>query len=132
MFSEKALNLEEHELRELIRALPDAEKQYYHELELARLKDPAHYLKLNWIFPLGFHHFYLQRWGRGALNLGLTALGLILITGTNMFLYGCMVLIAVILIELPQLLNARHLVHSRNNRIMAQCLKQTQRLAKRS
>jgi TM2 domain-containing membrane protein YozV len=132
MFSEKALNLEEHELRELIRALPAAEKQYYHELELVSLKDPAHYLKLNWIFPLGLHHFYLQRWGRGTLNLGLTVLALILMTGANMFLYGAMLLIAVVLIELPQLLNARHLVHSRNNRIMEQCLKRTQRLTKRN
>lgn len=129
MFSEQELNLEEHELRALIRALPAAEKQYYYQLELASLKDPARYLKLNWLFPLGLHHFYLRRWGRGAFNLGLTLLGLTLLAGAGMVLYGSMILMAVVLIELPQLLNARHLVHSQNNRIMEQCFKRTQRQA---
>jgi len=129
MFSEKALNLEEHELREQIRALPAPERQLYHELELNGLKDPNRYLRLNWLFPLGLHHFYLGRWERGVLNLCLTISALVLLSRAGMTLLGFMLLTAMIIIEIPQLLNARHLVHNRNNSIMAFCLKKVERSA---
>ncbi|HDZ09686.1 TM2 domain-containing protein [Pseudohongiella sp.] len=127
MFSEKELNLEEHELREQIRSLPDHQRQYYLTLESARLKSPDRYLLLNRLFPLGLHHFYLARWGRGIVNGGLTATGLTLLLGTDQVVYGLMLLTAMVFIEIPQLLNARHLVHSRNNRIMARCLARAQK-----
>jgi TM2 domain-containing membrane protein YozV len=127
MFSEKALNLEEHELRERIRDLPPPGRQLYDELELAGLKDPDHYLRLNWLFPLGLHHFYLGRWERGVINLGLTVSALVLLSSAGMTLYGSMLLVAMVFIEIPQLLNARHLVHSRNNSIMASCLRKVER-----
>lgn len=127
MFSEKELNLEEHELREQIRGLPDKQRQYYMTLESASLKNPDRYLLLNRLFPLGLHHFYLGRWGRGILNSGLTAIGLALLLGTDQVVYGLMLLAAMVFIEIPQLLNARHLVHSRNNRIMARCLARAQK-----
>lgn len=126
MFSEKELNLEEHELREQIRSLPDNQRQYYMTLESAGLKSPDRYLLLNRLFPLGLHHFYLGRWGRGVVNGGLTAIGLTLLLGTDQLVYGLMLLAAMVFIEIPQLLNARHLVHSRNNRIMARCLARAQ------
>jgi len=127
MFSEKALNLEEHELRERIRDLPAPGRQLYDKLELAGLKDPAHYLRLNWLFPLGLHHFYLGRWERAVMNLGLTVSALVLLSIQDMTLYASMLLVAMIFIEIPQLLNARHLVHSRNNAIMAACLRKVER-----
>ncbi|MEX0738618.1 MAG: hypothetical protein WD071_04700 [Pseudohongiella sp.] len=127
MFSEKELNLEEHELREQIRSLSGVQRQFYLAQESARLKDPDRYLLLNWLFPLGLHHFYLKRWGRGVINMGLTMAGLALLLGTGERLYGAMLLTAVVFIEIPQLLNARHLVHSQNNRIMAKCLARAQR-----
>lgn len=127
MFSEKELNLEEHELREQIRSLPDNQRQYYMTLESAGLKSPDRYLLLNRLFPLGLHHFYLGRWGRGVVNGGLTASGLALLLGTDQLVYGLMLLAAMVFIEIPQLLNARHLVHSRNNRIMARCLARAQK-----
>ena len=122
MFSEKELNLEEHELREQIRSLPEHQRQYYLTLESGALKSPDRYLLLNRLFPLGLHHFYLARWGRGIVNSGLTIAGLTLLLGTEQVGYGLMLLVAMVFIEIPQLLNARHLVHSRNNRTMAKCL----------
>lgn len=127
MFSEKELNLEEHELREQIRSLPDRQRQYYLQLESGGLKSPDRYLLLNRLFPLGLHHFYLARWGRGIVNAGLTAAGLTLLLGTGQVVYGLMLLAAMVFIEIPQLLNARHLVHSRNNRYMAKCLARAQK-----
>lgn len=126
MFSEKELNLEEHELREQIRRLSDTQRQYYLQLESGGLKSPDLYLLLNRLFPLGLHHFYLARWGRGIVNSGLTIGGLTLLLGTGHIVYGLMLLVAMVFIEIPQLLNARHLVHSRNNRYMAKCLARAQ------
>lgn len=127
MFSEKELNLEEHELREQIRSLHDSQRQYYLTLERAKLKSPDRYLLLNRLFPSGLHHFYLGRWGRGIVNSGLTVAGLALLLVTDQVVYGLMLLTAMVFIEIPQLLNARHLVHSRNNRIMARCLARAQK-----
>ncbi|MBC52705.1 MAG: hypothetical protein CMQ34_02600 [Gammaproteobacteria bacterium] len=126
MFSEKELNLEEHELREQIRSLSDHQRQYYLQLESGGLKSPDRYLLLNRLFPLGLHHFYLGRWGRGIINSGLTLGGLMLLLGTGHVVYGLMLLVAMVFIEIPQLLNARHLVHSRNNQCMAKCLARAQ------
>lgn len=127
MFSEKELNLEEHELRELARALPPKQKLQYQQLEMRLLKRPSTYQHLNWVFPLGFHHFYLGRWIRGAVTLCLTGSGIGLLLATPLTAYGVMLLFAVVLVEIPQLLNARLLVHSRNNRIMASCLDRVRR-----
>jgi len=127
MFSEKELNLEEHELREQIRSLPDKQRQLYLNLESGGLKSPDRYLLLNRLFPLGLHHFYLARWGRGILNSGLTLGGLTLLLSADQPVYGLMLLVAMVFIEIPQLLNARYLVHSRNNRYMAKCLARAQK-----
>lgn len=123
MFSEKELNLEEHELRESIRALPASQRRRYDLLEARLLKRPSTYLRLNIAFPLGLHHFYLGRLFRGLINLSLTLTALFLLLYTEFVAYGWMVLLATILLDIPQLMNARLLVHSRNNQIMAECLK---------
>ncbi|ALO45565.1 hypothetical protein [Pseudohongiella spirulinae] len=126
MFSEKELNLEEHEIRDVVRALPATRQYRYHQLEVRLLKRPSTYKALNWLFPMGIHHFYLGRWIRGLITLSLTLSGVFMIVAMQMTAYGLMLLLATVLIEIPQLLNARLLVHSRNNRIMAACLKQVQ------
>ena len=123
MFSEKELNLEETELRDRVRNLPGAQRTRYDELERHLLKDSGTYLKLNWLFPSGAHHFYLRRWLRGVLNLTLTLAALYLIINLNNPVYGILVLLALFIIEIPQLLNANHLVHAFNNRVMDRCLK---------
>lgn len=132
MFSEKELNLEEHQLREQIRQLTPAELAFYDQLEIPRLRQSDVYLKLNLLFPFGVHHFYLQRWARGILNLLLTIASIMSATGFNPWqvrnlLVTLMLLIAIVLVEVPQLMNARLLVHSRNNRIMHFCLSEVRR-----
>jgi len=122
MFFEKALNLEEQELREQIRMLSHEQRLYYHRMERQQLKHPGTYLRLNLASPLGTHHFYLRRWGRGLFNLALTLLALALILSDFLRPYGIMLLLAVILVDIPQLWQARLLVHNYNNRVMAQCL----------
>lgn len=122
MFTEKALNLEEQELREQIRSLSHEQRTRYHHMELQQLKHPGTYLRLNMASPLGLHHFYLRRWGRGLFNLTLTLVALALILSDLLAAYGIMLLLAVILVDIPQLLQARLLVHSYNNHAMAQCL----------
>jgi len=122
MFSEKELNLQESELRAQVRAMTTLQKARYHGLEMQRLKQPECYLLLNWLFPLGAHHYYLERWARGSINLLLTLGGIYLLAGGVSSLYGGLLLVAMALIEIPQLLNARHLIHNRNNQIMEACL----------
>ncbi|MDP2282922.1 MAG: hypothetical protein Q8L06_02190 [Pseudohongiella sp.] len=137
MFSEKELNLEEHQLREQIRRLTPAEKAIYDALEIPRLKLASTYVMLNWLFPLGVHHFYLRRWGRGLLDLFLTLNIYLSLTrfspwGDPNLLISAMMCLALLSIELPQMLNARLLVHSRNILMMAKCLQSARRRAIRN
>jgi TM2 domain-containing membrane protein YozV len=137
MFSEKELNLEEHQLREQIRRLSPAEKAIYDALEIPRLKLASTYVRLNWLFPLGVHHFYLRRWGRGLLDLFLTLNICLSLTrfspwGDPNLLISAMMCLALLSIELPQMLNARLLVHSRNILMMTKCLQSARRRALRN
>jgi len=122
MFSEKALNLEENELREQIRALPGPVRRRYLELESRSLKRTDRYRLLNLLFFTGVHHFYLRRWIRGLLNLLAFLAGISLVANDDLALYGVLLLVALLIVEIPQMLNARHLVHNCNNRIMQKCL----------
>lgn len=122
MFSGKALNLEENELREQIRALPEDTRRRYLAMESHALKSTRRYQWLNLLFFTGLNHFYLQRWLRGLLNLLVFAGGIALLLTDGLALYGALVLFTLLIAEIPQMLNARHLVHSCNNRIMQRCL----------
>jgi len=130
MFSQKELNLEEHQLRERINALTAEERARYDALEIPRLRQASTYQLLNILFPLGIHHMYLGRWGRAALSLLLTLSAIFSAFGFNPwsegpdFLVAFMLLLAMVIIEVPQMMNARLLVQSRNNRVMTQCLEQ--------
>lgn len=121
MFSEKELNLDETELREQVLLLPQAQREAYDRCEQMALKRPADYAVLNVLFFLGAHHFYLRRWLRGLINLalGVTAASLLL---SGQVLYGFAILLAMAIVEIPQLLNYEHLVHAYNNNSMRQCL----------
>lgn len=121
MFSEKELNLDETELREQVLLLSEAQREAYRQCEQAALKRPATYAALNTLFFLGAHHFYLRRWLRGLINLALGIMAAsVLLRGQA--LYGFAVLLALAIVEIPQLLNYEHLVHAYNNNSMRQCL----------
>ena len=121
MFSEKELNLDETELREQVLVLSEAQREAYFKLERAAFKRPNTYAALNVLFFLGAHHFYLRRWLRGVINLvlGITAAYLLL---NGQVLSGFAVLLALAIVEIPQLLNYDHLVHAYNNNSMRHCL----------
>jgi|SRR5690606_26472900 len=127
MFSEKELNLEESDLRQQIAGLDAPAQERYHQLAAASLKSPATYALLNWLFLLGVHHFYLHRWLRGLSNLTLTAVALYLLITQDARTYAGILLLAVAIIEVPQLLNYEHIVHAFNIRAMRTCLKRAQK-----
>lgn len=122
MFSDKELNLEENELREQIRMLSGAERQRYAEQEMRSLRRLDRYRQWNLLFFLGAHHFYLGRWVRGLANLLVSLTGIALLMNDGLYRYGALLLAAVLIIEIPQMLNTAHLVHNCNNRIMQDCL----------
>lgn len=115
MFSAKELNLEETELREQVAVLAGSAREQIAALELRSRRSPVIYASLNLLFFVGAQHFYLRRWGRGTITLlaGLTALWL-LFSGES--LYGIGLLLAMGIIEIPQLLNYELIVHAFNNR----------------
>ncbi|MDP1930942.1 MAG: TM2 domain-containing protein [Gammaproteobacteria bacterium] len=127
MFSEKELNLEETDLREQVALLSESQRRQYDGLVKAALKSPSTYALLNWFFLLGLHHFYLHRWLRGVINLALSLAGLYLIVVDDSRIYGGSLLLAIAIIEVPQLLNYEHLVHAFNIRVMRQCLKRARK-----
>ena len=123
MFSAKELNLEEAELRELVSLLAPAQLAHYTRMEQSLRKRPGTYAALNWFFLLGLHHFYLGRWPRGILDVLLTSIAVYALLTADSATYGSALLLAVAIIEVPQLLNYEHLVHSYNNRMMRHCLR---------
>lgn len=126
MFSAKELNLEETELREQAALLDEPARAQFGLLELRTRRSPVVYMSLNLLFFLGAQHFYLRRWGRGAVTLlaGLTALGL-LASGES--LYGGGLLVAMAIIEIPQLMNYELIVHAFNNRSLRLNLQQVRK-----
>lgn len=126
MFSAKELNLDETELREQVALLDEPARAQFTRLERSSRRSPVVYLCLNLLFFLGAQHFYLRRWGRGALTLlaGMTALGL-LASGES--LYGSGLLLAMGIIEIPQLLNYELIVHAFNNRSLRMNLHQVRK-----
>jgi TM2 domain-containing membrane protein YozV len=124
MFSEKELNLDETELREEVSLLAESQQHTYQRCVQGRFRSAKVYARLNTLFFLGAHHFYLQRWLRGAVNLSLGSIALFLLLLSPEPGYGLALLIALAIIEIPQFLNCDHIVHARNNRSMRDCLQQ--------
>ena len=126
MFYAKELNLEETELREQVALLDEHARLQFARLEQGTRRNPMVYLCLNLLFFLGAQHFYLRRWGRGTLTLlaGLTALVLL---ASGEVLYGSGLLVAMGIIEIPQLLNCELIVHAFNNRGLRMNLQQVRK-----
>lgn len=126
MFSAKELNLEETELREQIALLEAGAREECGRLEQVTRRSARVYAGLNLLFFLGAQHFYLRRWARGGITLlaGLTALGLL---QSGEMLYGSGLLLAMGIIEIPQLLNYELIVHAFNNRSLRLNLQQVRK-----
>ncbi|QFU25382.1 TM2 domain-containing protein [Shewanella eurypsychrophilus] len=120
--SKEALAEQEEAIRLKVRQLSDEQKKHFHRLTLKSIKDPDTYAVLNWCFIAGFHHFYLGKFIRGAVNLSLLILGLILLFSIEPPWVGLGIYGLVFLLELPQLLNAQNIIHQYNNQLMQACL----------
>lgn len=113
----ESLKAEEEELRKEIAALNQDEKKHYYQLEKQRVKDPDNYAVLNYFFAAGLHHFYLGKYARGAINAIIMLIGIIFIES-----FGLWLIIAVCLIELPQLFMSQRIVYQYNNNVMRDTL----------
>lgn len=120
--SKEALVEQEETIRLRVRQLSDEQRKKYHKLTLKSIKDPDNYAVLNWCFIAGFHHFYLKKFVRAAVNLSLFTLGLILLLTVEPPWIGLGIYGLIFLLELPQLLNAQNIVHQYNNQQMQACL----------
>lgn len=108
---------EEEIIRELVRQLPDAQrKRFFEETEKA-LKDPDTYAVLNYLFIAGLHHFYLEKWQQGTINVVVFVAGIGLML-SGLFKFGLALIIGISLFELPQLFRSQLIVEDYNNRLM--------------
>ena len=114
------LAVEEERLQEAVDALPpDARRQYF-DLANEAFKDPDLYATLAYVFISGLHHFYLGRWGRGLMDLGLNVLGIgLVVTGAVMGNFviaavGAVLVIGVAVVELKHLFQSQTIVRQYN------------------
>lgn len=121
MLDRAAVEAEEEELREAAAALPDEQRRDFYREVKGELKDPDTYAVLNWFFVVGLHHFYLRRWGRGMLDVGLFAAGIVLIVAQQP-LIGIALILLVAGLELWALVRSQVIVADWNNAIFRRVL----------
>lgn len=103
-------------LRERVAELDAQRQRSYYEKYERLLKDPDTYAVLNWLACAGLHHFYLGKWVRGSMNLGVMLFGLsaFVFFGLAGLLLGALLIGAVILVELPALFRSQVIVEEHN------------------
>lgn len=109
----------EDELRVRVKSLDqDSKKEYYRQLD-HMIRDPDTYAVLNFFFVAGLHHFYLKKWTRGLINLGLLIFGITLVFGSfedpTFVGVGVFVIVGVYLVELAQLFYSQQIVREYNH-----------------
>ncbi|WP_024954019.1 membrane protein [Sulfurospirillum arcachonense] len=116
---------EEDILREKVQNLPDnLKKQFYEKIE-KEIKDPDTYAVLNWLFLTGIHHLYLKKWLKGAINLILFIVGIVLLFDENIYFgVGIGILVAIFIIELNELFQSQIIVHNYNNEVTQKILEE--------
>lgn len=114
------LAAEEEALRATVETLPAEQRQQYFELANARFKDPDLYATLAYAFISGLHHFYLERWGRGLLDLGLNVVGISLVVvgamqeSLALAATGAVLVAGVAIVELKHLFQSQTIVRRYN------------------
>lgn len=110
----------EEQLRQQVSKLSDEERKVFYKEQTLHLKDPDTYATLNVLFLGGFHHLYLNKylWFFGEL-LSLI-LGLFLIFSGEDF--GFCILIAIAIIELPQLFFSQKIAREYNYQLSCHIL----------
>ena len=121
MLKQTEVDAQEEALRLRAAALPDAQRQAFYQKVKDQLKDPDTYAALNWFFVAGLHHFYLQQWLHGLLNILSFALGVALLF-TSVWLTGIVLILLVSIYEFFQLFRAQIIVQDWNNQLMNRLL----------
>ena len=117
MKTKEAIQEDEESIRKLVRELPDEQRLRFFKQTEQRLKDPDTYATLNYLFIAGLHHFYLQKWVRGSINLSIFLWGVMLLF-TGLAGLGVIVLIAITLVELKALFKSQQVIQEYNNAVM--------------
>ena len=127
-----AVEQEEEDLRTLVGGLDEANRKIYFKRFSEQYKDPDTYAVLNFFFLGGLHHFYLEKYLRGCINLSLSLGGVILIFTApfqdpqiRAFLAGILILALVTLIEIPNLFRSQTISKDYNNRLSRKILNET-------
>lgn len=117
MKTKEAIEEDEERIRRWVRELPDEQRLRFFKQTEQRLKDPDTYATLNYLFIAGLHHFYLQKWVRGSINLSIFLLGVMLLF-TGLAVLGVIVLIAITVVELKALFKSQQVIQEYNNAVM--------------
>ena len=117
MKTKEAIEEDEERIRRWVRELPDEQRLRFFKQTEQRLKDPDTYATLNYLFIAGLHHFYLQKWVRGSINLSIFLWGVMLLF-TGLAGLGVIVLIAITLVELKALFKSQQVIQEYNNKVM--------------
>jgi TM2 domain-containing membrane protein YozV len=114
------LDAEQEAIDAAVAELPATQRQEFYDRAAERFKDPDTYSTLCYMFIAGLHHFYLNRWGRGAIDLSFNFAGF-LIVGVGIFqnrlptvLFGAAIILAMAISELTFLFRSPSIVKRYN------------------
>jgi TM2 domain-containing membrane protein YozV len=116
MLNQKSVDEEEEAIRIWIQTLSDNDKVLFYKKVKTKIKDPDTYAALNWFFICGIHHFYLQKWLMGFIDLSIFTLGIVLlILGYTEI--GTLLIIILSSIELWALFRSQIIIQDWNNKV---------------
>ena len=123
MLNREQVEHQQEQLREQVALLPHQQRKRFYQRWQKKVKDPDSYAVLNYLLLAGLHHFYLGKWLRGAVNLLISLIAILLIT-LGIWFIGVGLLAAITLIELPALFRSELVVLDHNNQQMQRLLEQ--------
>lgn len=130
MSNSESMEDREEELRQRVKELgPEERKKYYTLLE-KEVRDPDTYAVLNYFFIAGLHHFYLRKWLRGLINLGLMIYGITILFGSygeEVAGIGVLIIGGVYLFELFELFRSQNIVSKHNYDVSVKLLQEVQK-----
>jgi len=118
----------EETLRSQINELSTEKRAKFFKEINKRIKDPDTYASMNYLFLGGFHHFYLEKWGRGIANLVAFILSIIFLASgfVPLISIGIFTLLIVIGVETYAMFFSQIIVQEYNNKVTEKLLKQYQ------
>lgn len=123
MLNREQVEQRQEQLREQIALLPQEQRKHFYQRWQKQVKDPDSYAVLNYLLLAGLHHFYLGKWLRGAVNLVISIIAILLVA-LGAGLLGLGLLVAITIVELPALFRSELVVLDYNNQQMQQLLEQ--------